>query len=61
LERCWINDLLNTTDDKTSSAGTGKGKGKGDREEEEERVFSVAKAAWGEGLHPDVKDSMFYI
>jgi hypothetical protein len=58
---------MNAPDDKTSSAGTstgagkGKGKGKADREEEENRVFSAAKDMWGEGLHEDVKDSMFYI
>ena len=65
--RCFINDFLSAPDDKTSSAGTGtgvgkgKGRGKVDREEEEDRVFSAAKDAWGEGLHGDVKDSMFYI
>jgi eukaryotic translation initiation factor 2C len=57
--RAYINDLLNASDDKTSSAGTGKGKI--DKDEEEERVFRAAKAAWGEGLHVDLKDSMFYI
>jgi eukaryotic translation initiation factor 2C len=56
--RAYINDFLNA-DDKTSSAGTGKGKT--DREAEEERVFRAAKVAWGEGLHVDLKDSMFYI
>jgi len=62
--RAFINDFLNAPDDKTSSAGptgTGKGRGKVDREEEEDRVFNAAKDAWGEGLHGDVKDSMFYI
>jgi len=57
--RAYINDLLNAFDDKTSSAGTGKGKP--NKEEEAERVFRAAEAAWGEGLHMDLKDSMFYI
>jgi hypothetical protein len=62
-----LNDWLVIPDEKASSAdtatGTGKGKGKEKltREEEEERVFDAAKAAWGEGLHKDLKDSMFYI
>ena len=61
--RCYINDLLNAGDDKTSSAGTTKGKGKAkyDREEERERVYKAAEQTWGAGLHPLVKDSMFYI
>jgi len=61
--RLYLNDWLNAPDDKTSSAGTGKGKGKGkmDKEEEEKKAFDAAKAAWGEGLHGDVKDTMFYI
>jgi eukaryotic translation initiation factor 2C len=63
--RCYLNDFLNAPDDKTSSIGTGKGKGKGkgkaDRDEEKARVFAAAKDMWGEGLHEDVKDSMFYI
>jgi hypothetical protein len=59
--RCYINDFLNA-DDKTSSAGTTKGKGKAkDRDEEKAKVFKAAEDAWGEGLHPAVKDSMFYI
>ncbi|EGN97699.1 hypothetical protein SERLA73DRAFT_169952 [Serpula lacrymans var. lacrymans S7.3] len=62
--RCYINDFLNA-DDKQSSAGTvkssGKGRGKLDKEEEEKRVFESAEAMWGQGVHEDLKDSMFYI
>lgn len=61
--RCYINDFLNIGDDKTSSAGPTKGKGKAkvDKEEEKAKVFNAAKEFWGEGLHPAIKDSMFYI
>ncbi|KAF8804178.1 argonaute-like protein [Phlegmacium glaucopus] len=54
--RCYLNDFL--VDDKTSTAGS---MSKGDRKEEESRVFAAAKKAWGEGLHPDMRDRMFYI
>lgn len=59
--RCYVNALLNAPDDSTSSAGTAKGRGKMDKKQEEDKVFGVAKDLWGEGLHGDVKDSMFYI
>ncbi|KAG2360248.1 ribonuclease H-like domain-containing protein [Suillus spraguei] len=65
--RCYLNDFLNT-DDKVSSSvttekgkGKGKGKGKVDKEEERKSVFEAAKKAWGEGVHPDLRESMFYI
>ncbi|KAF8907085.1 argonaute-like protein [Gymnopilus junonius] len=54
---CYLNDFL---DDKASTAGAGR-RGKQDREEEAKRVFDAAKKAWGEGLHPDMRGSMFYI
>jgi eukaryotic translation initiation factor 2C len=55
--RCYINDFLNTGDDKSSNAGAKKN----DREQERERVFNTATEAWGEGIHPDLRESMFYI
>lgn len=63
--RCYINDFL-VADDKTSTAGASvggrvKGRGKIDREEEKDRVFAAAKEMWGEGLHDDLKETMFYI
>jgi len=63
--RCYLNDFL-SADDKVSSSvvsgkGKGKGKGKADKEEEKLRVFEEAKKAWGEGVHPDLRASMFYI
>ncbi|KAJ7485142.1 argonaute-like protein [Mycena galericulata] len=53
--RYYLNDFM--FDDKTTSSG----RGNFDREEEKARVFNAAKAAWGEGIHPDIRDSMFYI
>lgn len=61
--RCYLNDFL-STDDKVSSSvvsGKGKGIGKADKEEEKIRVFEEAKRAWGEGVHPDLRATMFYI
>lgn len=54
--RCYINDFLNTGDDKSSLGGKMK-----DRDEEKERVFQAAKHVWGEGIHGSLRDSMFYI
>ncbi|KAG1880920.1 Piwi domain-containing protein [Suillus subluteus] len=61
--RCYLNDFLSADDKVSSSAATGKGKGKGkvDKEEEKKVVFEAAKKAWGEGVHPDLRGSMFYI
>ncbi|KAJ7915348.1 argonaute-like protein [Mycena leptocephala] len=53
--RYYLNDFM--VDDKTTSSG----RGHLDREEEKARVFDAAKAAWGEGIHRDIRDSMFYI
>ncbi|KAG0692978.1 ribonuclease H-like domain-containing protein [Suillus ampliporus] len=58
--RCYLNDFL-SADDKMSSTVVSKGKGKVDKEEEKMRVFEAAKKAWGEGVHPDLRASMFYI
>uniref|UniRef100_A0A8H8CN02 Argonaute-like protein n=1 Tax=Psilocybe cubensis TaxID=181762 RepID=A0A8H8CN02_PSICU len=54
--RCYLNDFL--VDDKSSSTGRSS---KVDKEEEMKRVFDAAKRSWGEGLHPDMRDRMFYI
>ena len=55
--RCYINDFLNLGDEKSSTAG---GKKK-DKDEEKDRVFQAAKVSWGEGVHIDLRNSMFYI
>ncbi|KAF8970422.1 argonaute-like protein [Flammula alnicola] len=54
--RCYLNEFL--VDDKSSTAG---GRGRLSKEEEAKQVFEAAKKAWGEGLHPELRDSMFYI
>jgi len=63
--RLYLNNLLNVGgDDRSSStAPSGKGKGKGKRsiEEEREDVYREAEKAWGNGIHPDLKETMFYI
>ncbi|KAJ7119645.1 Piwi-domain-containing protein [Mycena epipterygia] len=53
--RCYLNDFM--VDDKTTSSG----RGNFDREDEKARVFNAARVAWGEGIHRDLRDSMFYI
>lgn len=68
--RYWIHDFLsaNVKDDEASSsasastgAGPGPGRKKLSREEAENRVFAAAERAWGNGLHPNLRDSMFYL
>jgi eukaryotic translation initiation factor 2C len=54
--RCYINDFLNTGDDRSSFGGKKK-----DKDEEKQRVFDAAKTLWGEGVHTSLRDSMFYI
>ncbi|KAJ7640433.1 argonaute-like protein [Mycena polygramma] len=53
--RYYLNEFM--VDDKATSSG----RGKLDRDEERARVFNDARAAWGEGIHSDIRDSMFYI
>ncbi|KAJ7854324.1 argonaute-like protein [Mycena olivaceomarginata] len=53
--RYYLNDFM--VDDKATSSG----KGKSDREEERTRVFNDARQSWGQGIHSDIRDSMFYI
>jgi eukaryotic translation initiation factor 2C len=56
--RHYLNDFL-VGDEKAS--GSGGSAAKRDKEEEKARVFNAAKQMWGEGLHPDIRDSMFYM
>ncbi|KAI0821782.1 Piwi-domain-containing protein [Trametes gibbosa] len=53
--RDYLNVLLNLTDDRSSVGGTA------DREAEKERVYENAVKLWGDGIHKDLKDCMFYI
>ncbi|KAG7100225.1 hypothetical protein E1B28_002000 [Marasmius oreades] len=64
--RCFLNEFLvgnEVESDKgsVSSVGNVKGKSKSTKEAEQKRVFEDAKKAWGDGIHPNVKDVMFYI
>ncbi|KAH7919917.1 Piwi-domain-containing protein [Leucogyrophana mollusca] len=69
--RCYINDFLNSEDKASTSGGSSKGQGQGqakgkgmrkaDKEEEKKRVFESALSMWGEGVHADLRGSMFYI
>ncbi|EIN06816.1 argonaute-like protein [Punctularia strigosozonata HHB-11173 SS5] len=58
--RYYINDFLNLGDEKSSVAPSTAG-GRRTREEEKQRVFDEATARWGNGVHPDLRGSMFYI
>ncbi|KAJ3494420.1 hypothetical protein NLJ89_g10812 [Agrocybe chaxingu] len=61
--RCYLNDFL--VDDKASTVAPSERGSQWSvrqaREEEAKRVFDAAKKSWGEGLHPDMRGSMFYI
>ncbi|KAH8986358.1 Piwi-domain-containing protein [Lactarius akahatsu] len=73
--RYWIHEFLlaNTQDDDDASSGTSTCKGvdsgtsasagrrKLTREEAENHVFAAAERAWGNGLHVNLRDSMFYL
>ncbi|KAG6848643.1 hypothetical protein H0H93_015297 [Arthromyces matolae] len=54
--RCYLNNFL--VDD---NASTSSSRGRYDRDEERKRVFQAAREAWGEGIHPDLRERMFYI
>ena len=56
--RCYLNDFL-VSEDKTTTRL--KGKSKADKEEERMHVFDTARRAWGNGVHPSLAESMFYI
>ena len=56
--RCYLNDMLLVDDKASSTSGS---KVKRDREEEKARVLDTARRMWGEGIHPDLRDSMFYL
>ncbi|KAF6752684.1 QDE2 protein [Ephemerocybe angulata] len=63
--RCYLNDFL-ASDAATTAGGQGSlPKGfldrKAEKEERERRVFEAAEKAWGQGLHDNVKERMFYI
>ncbi|KAI0631492.1 Piwi-domain-containing protein [Trametes polyzona] len=53
--RDYLNVLMNLSEDSGSLTGTA------DKEAEKERVYQNAVTLWGNGVHADLKDSMFYI
>jgi eukaryotic translation initiation factor 2C len=52
--RCYLNELMSTDD--RSSAGT-----RASRGEERQHVYDKAVREWGQGVHADVRETMFYI
>ncbi|XP_006457125.1 argonaute-like protein [Agaricus bisporus var. bisporus H97] len=59
--RCYLNDLLALGDGKSSSGASTSTGGKKGRKDEKEEVFRAAAETWGDGIHPNMRDSMFYI
>ena len=67
--RFWIHGFLNQGggSDTASSADGGGGGGSAStamrraREAAEQRVFDAAQRMWGDGLHVNLRDSMFYL
>ncbi|KAG1787368.1 ribonuclease H-like domain-containing protein [Suillus plorans] len=69
--RCYLDGFLNSEQlsapGSSSRKGEGKGKGKGkamaadEREAAEQRVYDAALQAWGQGVHINLKETMFYI
>jgi len=55
--RCYLNALLNVDDKATTSVLSDKS----DEEGERQRVLEEAKKHWGNGVHDDLRGSMFYI
>jgi eukaryotic translation initiation factor 2C len=49
--RCYIHDLLNSSDSKTFVSGS----------TAEEEVFKQAQLLWGRGVGKEVGETMFYI
>ncbi|KAL0577823.1 hypothetical protein V5O48_004151 [Marasmius crinis-equi] len=62
--RCYLNEFLVGNEAKSESgsvASVGNATRKSDKEAEQKKVFEDAKRAWGHGVHPNMKDIMFYI
>ncbi|KZT65512.1 Piwi-domain-containing protein [Daedalea quercina L-15889] len=57
--RFYLNALLNLGDEQSSVGGSSKGRRSQD--EEKERVYQDAIRMWGNGVHPNLRESMFYI
>lgn len=59
--RLYLNDFLNLGAEKGSVAGSVSSKGKKGREEQKKEIYDACFRAWGNGIHGNVKNSMFYI
>lgn len=54
--RFYLNSLLNLADEQSSVGSTRRSS-----DEEKERVYQEAMRMWGNGVHPNLRESMFYI
>ncbi|KAL6303624.1 Piwi-domain-containing protein [Sparassis latifolia] len=54
--RSYINSIMEAGEDKTSTRG-----GRETMEEQKQRVYDQAMRLWGNGVHVDLRESMFYI
>lgn len=69
--RCYLDGFLNSEQPpapgSSSVKGGGKGKGKGkamaadEREAAKRHVYDTALQAWGDGVHHNLRETMFYI
>ena len=61
--RLYLNNFLNLADADGGSTVGSKGTKKTREEDqaEREKVFQDATKVWGNGLHPSLRESMFYI
>ena len=57
--REYLNVLINTGDDRASQ--TARSSSTADREAQKEETYQNAVRLWGNGVHRDLKDTMFYI
>lgn len=53
--RLYLNILMNLADDNRSASS------RKSQEEDRERIYKQAEEQWGKGIHPDLKETMFYI
>jgi len=54
--RCYVSSIFDVGDDRSSVGSRGRSEA-----EERQRVFDEAVKAWGNGVNPDLRESMFYI
>jgi len=69
--RCYLDGFFSSEQSPAPGSsnwkGEGRGKGKGramavdEREAAKQRVYDAALQAWGDGVHPNLKETMFYI